>query len=103
MELGEEINILAERFPKKEIFNLASQITRAADSIALNISEGSTGLTNTEQKRFLWMANRSILEVVTCLMKACKRDYFDLNTYQSKYEKCEVLSKMIQAFIKKLN
>jgi len=53
MELGEDINIIADQFPKKELYNLGSQIRRAADSIALNISEGSTGLTDPEQKRFL--------------------------------------------------
>ena len=41
MELGEDINILADTFPRKEIFNLSSQIRRAADPVALNISEGS--------------------------------------------------------------
>lgn len=103
MELGEEIRVLTDYFPKNETYNLSSQIRRAADSIALNIAEGSTGLTDAEQKRFLRMANRSIFEVVTCLIKANTRNYFDTKTYQSKYEKCEILSRMIQAFIKKLN
>jgi four helix bundle protein len=102
MELAEEINTVADNFPKKEFYNLSSQIRRAADSIALNIAEGSTGLTNMEQKRFLIMANRSVLEVVTCLVKANTRKYLDLESYCTKYKKCESLSRMIQAFIKKL-
>jgi len=40
MELAEEINRIADNFPGKEIYNLGSQIRRAADSIALNIKEG---------------------------------------------------------------
>lgn len=40
MELGEKIDLVANSFPKKEIYNLASQLRRAVDSVALNISEG---------------------------------------------------------------
>ena len=36
MKFGEEINILADSFPPKELYNLSSQIRRAVDSIALN-------------------------------------------------------------------
>ena len=52
MSLGEEINQIAASFPKKENFNLSSQIRRSADSIALNISEGSILQSNLEFRRF---------------------------------------------------
>ena len=52
LELGEKINLITDQFPQKETFNLSSQIRRAADSIGLNIAEGSSGHTNAEQKRF---------------------------------------------------
>jgi len=48
MELGEDINTLSIIFPKKEIYNLTSQIRKVADSIALNISERSIGKSNDE-------------------------------------------------------
>jgi len=50
MDYGENIFQLSNQFPKEEIYNLTSQIRRAADSIALNISEGSIGQSNLEQK-----------------------------------------------------
>lgn len=75
MEFGEDVNQMADRFPKKEMYNLASQIMRAVDSIALNISEGSIGQSNLEFKKFMGYAIRSHAEVVTCLHKALRRDY----------------------------
>lgn len=41
MDLGEDMNVLSRKFPKDELYNLSSQLKRASDSIALNISEGS--------------------------------------------------------------
>jgi four helix bundle protein len=41
MNLADEIMLLSAKFPKKESFNLTSQICRAADTVALKISEGS--------------------------------------------------------------
>ncbi|MFT6709503.1 MAG: four helix bundle protein, partial [Flavobacteriales bacterium] len=70
MDLGEEVNTLAYSFPKMEIFNLSSQMRRAVDSVALNISEGSIGQSNPEARKFMGYSIRSLAEVVTCLHKA---------------------------------
>jgi four helix bundle protein len=66
MDLAESVNVLTERFPPKEVFNLSFQIRKAADSVSLNIAEGSTGQSDPEQIKFLGYSNRSALEVVTC-------------------------------------
>lgn len=52
MEFGEDIHKISADFPQKEVFNLTSQITRAADSVALNISEGSILQFNAESRNF---------------------------------------------------
>ncbi len=61
--------------PASENFNLKSQITRAATSIALNIAEGSTSQSDAEQARFLGMALRSLVETVAC------QDIIELRKY----------------------
>jgi four helix bundle protein len=60
LELADEIGVLAQCFPKHELY-LSSQMRRAANSVALYIVEGSTGLSNAEFRRFLIIANRSAL------------------------------------------
>ncbi len=69
------IYAVADRLPKSEDFNLKSQITRAATSIALNIAEGSTSQSDPEQSRFLGMSLRSLIETVACQDVIERRKY----------------------------
>lgn len=85
IDFGEEINTIANSFPQTERFNLSSQILRAVDSIALNISEGSVQQTIPEFKRFLNYSIRSIAEVVTCLHKAKMRNYINQEQFDYLY------------------
>ena len=43
IDVADEVHVLTRSFPKEEMFSLTSQMKRAADSISLNIAEGSTG------------------------------------------------------------
>lgn len=98
MKLGEEINTLTDNFPPKEIYNLSSQIRRAVDSVALNISEGSIGQSNPEQKKFVGYSIRSLAEVVTCLYKAKMREYISNEEFQSHYDFSFKLMNMLISF-----
>lgn len=71
---------------------------RAADSISLNIAEGSTGQSNPEQVKFLGYAQRSAMEVVNCLYLAIKRDYIDQKIFDEFYKNLDKLILKIQAF-----
>jgi len=99
LELADDIDKLTFTFPKHELYSLSSQIKRAADSVSLNIVEGSTGLSNAEFKRFLRIANRSALEVAGCLFLAKRRKYLDDERFNQLYTQIETLVKMIQALI----
>ncbi len=103
MDLGEDMNSLAHTFPKEEIYNLSSQIRRAADSIALNISEGSILQSAPEQRKFLGYSIRSIAEVVTCLHKAKRRNYVLEEKFNIFYKDCFDLINMTIAYRNKIN
>ena len=95
MEMGEEMNNFSNSFPKKEIYNLSSQLRRAADSIALNISEGSNDQSNPEFRKFMGYEIRSQAEVVTCLNKAKYRNYISEKEFDEAYKECFNLLNMM--------
>ena len=103
MNLGEQINGLTNLFPDKELYNLSSQIRRAADSVALNISEGAIGQSNLEQKKFIGYSIRSLAEVVTCLHKAKLRKYITEDDFTKQYDFCFKLMNVIIAFKNRIN
>jgi len=102
MNFGEDICTLSDSFPKKERYNLSSQILRAVDSIALNISEGSIGQSNPEFKKFMNYAIRSLAEVVTCLHKANRRSYITEQSFQILYDESYHLMNMMISFKHKI-
>ena len=98
MELGENIHLLTKDFPKEEMFNLTSQIRRAGDSIALNISEGSILQSKLEFKKFLGYSIRSLAEVVTCLYKSKNRHYISDEIFEKIYQESYNLMNQIIGF-----
>ncbi|MBL7843368.1 MAG: four helix bundle protein [Cyclobacteriaceae bacterium] len=97
VDLTGEISELTSKFPKKEMFILTSQLQRAADSIALNIAEGSTGQTNPEFRRFLSFDLRSAIEVVCGLYIAKRRKLINEEQFDYFYGFLTELIKSIQA------
>ncbi|ASW73424.1 30S ribosomal protein S23 [Chryseobacterium piperi] len=98
MDFGEKIFNLSQNFPKDEAFNLTSQIRRASDSIALNISEGSILQSKPEFKKFLGYSIRSLAEVVTCLYKSKNRKYISEENFNEVYMESYHLMNQIIAF-----
>jgi four helix bundle protein len=90
---------LADKLPRSEDFNLKSQITRAATSIALNIAEGSTGQSDPEQNRFLGLAIRSLIETVACQRLIKRRNYLHDDEILANTDlKAQTLAKRLHAF-----
>ena len=98
---GEEVNKLVDTFPKKEMFRLSSQFSRAADSIAANISEGSAS-TDANFNRYLKMAWDSSHECVTWNTKAYLRNYINEEQFEKNRAMLTEIGKMISSLSKKL-
>jgi len=94
MEFGEVVNRLVKNFPKEERFELTSQFKRAADSIALNIAEGSSG-TDKQFYHYLGNAWHSAHECVSCSSKAQMRNYISDDEDEENRKLITELSKMI--------
>ena len=102
VDLAADVHELTTTFPKDELFILSSQIKRAADSISLNIAEGSTWQSNAEFNRFLGFALRSNIEVVGCLYLAQKRNIIQQDNFDKLYKQCEEILAMINGLRKTL-
>jgi four helix bundle protein len=96
------IHEVSLKFPKEELYVLTSQIRRAADSVSLNIAEGSTGQSDAEFKKFLGYAIRSGIEVVGCIYIAKRRQIITEEDFSNIYKAVDELTKRIQALRKSI-
>ena len=58
---------VAGTLPREEMYNLGSQVKRAAVSVRLNIVEGAACDSPAEFARFLEISYRSLREALTCI------------------------------------
>jgi four helix bundle protein len=97
IELTGLVHNVSLKFPKEELYILTAQIKRSADSVSLNIAEGSTGQSNPEFSKFLGYSIRSGIEVVGCLYIARKRNIISDDDFKIVYDFIDNLIKRIQA------
>jgi four helix bundle protein len=76
MDLVISVYHLTRRFPKTEIFGLASQMQRAAVSVPSNIAEGHALKQTQAYSRHLAIASGSLAELQTQLEIAKRLSYF---------------------------
>lgn len=74
MDLAESVYGFTSRFPRSEVYGLASQLTRAAVSVPSNIAEGY-GRGGRDYERFVSMAYGSLLELETQLEIATRAKF----------------------------
>lgn len=103
LELSGKISTIVKKFPQDELFVLTTQIKKAADSVNLNIAEGSIGQqSKAEYRRFLGYSTRSAIEVISCLHLAKARNLISKPAFEAIYEEYEDLIVTIEALRKTL-
>jgi four helix bundle protein len=98
-ELVKEIYRISLQLPKEENFNMTQQVRRAALSVKLNLSEGSSRKSEAERRRYFEIARGSVVELDAALETAVDLNYFSeaqLESVGVLLNKCfAMLSKMI--------
>jgi len=93
---------VTKRFPEEEKFGLVSQIRRSAVSIPANIAEGCKKNSNKEFMHFLNIAETSLEETKYHLMLSKDLKYIGIKDFESLYQKCEEIGRMISGLENKL-
>lgn len=75
MKIVHEVYRITKKFPKEELFSLVDQLKRAANSIVLNIAEGSGQPTSKSFSLYLNRSKSSTLECVACLKIAIQEKF----------------------------
>jgi four helix bundle protein len=93
---------LSKKFPKDELYGLASQLRRAAVSLPANIAEGYERNHRKEYVQFLFIAKGSLGEVETYLMLAKDLEYISDNDYSVVEDKRIEVSRILHGLIASL-
>jgi four helix bundle protein len=83
-------------------YRLSGQITGAVISVMNNICEGFDSRSNNEFVRFLTYSRRSCSETQNCLYVALDQKYISEDEFQSAYNHCKQIRKIIDGLIRYL-
>jgi four helix bundle protein len=97
-----KIRELAKKLPETEKYLLRSQMSRAADSMCLNIAEGSNKLSDTEFSKYLNTSETSLEEVVCCLDLILEDGHISEEEFKGYLKEAEDLGSQLIAFGKKV-
>ncbi len=97
LEIANDISDVLVTFPKHEIYDLSSQISRCSVSMPSNIAEGSER-TNKSFSNFINYSLSSSFELGTQLLIANHRKYISNKTLKKLEDKIEEWQRMTMGF-----
>ncbi len=102
IELTKVVYSITENFPKREHYGLASQMRRAAVSVASNIAEGASRHTDRDYAHFLVMARGSLAELTTQSIIACEVGFISVEIQKNLEIQADEVSRMLNGLKSKL-
>ncbi len=102
MEIAELVFNIAVKWDPFNKKSLGDQYLRAADSIALNISEGYGRFHYKENKNFCWYARGSLFETKTANQKAFNRKLITEEEYNILLNKLKECHLLLNGYIKSI-
>jgi len=90
---------ITDKFPRKELFGITSQIRRAATSVSANISEGCGRNSQKDFIRFLNMAMGSANETEYLLILSKDLNYLEEESFENISNSIKTLKKQISNLI----
>ncbi len=102
MEIGDDIWKIVERWDFYQKDTPGKQLTRSADSISLNISEGYGRFHYKDNKNFCWYSRGSAYETRSALTKARIRNLITEEEFKLIQSKLDLYFKMINSYIKSI-
>ena len=102
LEIGEIVWSGVEKWDFFQKDTLGKQFTRAADSIAFNISEGYGRYHYAENRNFCYYSRGSAYETATAITKARRRNLLSEDDYTILKEKLSYYYKLINPYIKSI-
>ena len=102
MEIGDLIHQVISKWDYFNKKNLGDQFIRAADSIAMNISEGYGRFHYKENKQFCWYARGSLFETKTANQKAFNRSLLTKEEFENVMTKLKRCHLLLNLYIKSI-
>ncbi|MEK7218658.1 MAG: four helix bundle protein [Patescibacteria group bacterium] len=102
MDLSVKIHAVTEKFPKREIYGITSQLRKAAVSVAANIAEGFGRFTYPDKMHKYVQARGELIEVMTELHYSHRVSYLSVDLLKDLLRDCTDVHMLLNALIKKM-
>ncbi|MEX0782209.1 MAG: four helix bundle protein [Dehalococcoidia bacterium] len=103
MDLAVECHAASERFPRRQLFGLTSQLCRSSSSIPANIAEGQGRLNDREFRYHAGVARGSLMETETHVTLARRLGYLSKAEFDVLAGRCGEVGRLLNGLIRWLD